>query len=227
MIETTTRKVKNIWRKEYLECLRHYDNFVKRRRIPRKDVFLILVAPKLHENLFVGFKQESSKYNLILLSRPWLISIWKTTLMVPTIKHIDLLCFLTQMVDKLRSASSFGRFLNSVEEKIKGWQNDILTAEEKVFFALRAYEALLKVGSKVVSISEICSNLRRDNVFNQYWDIIGRPDLTAHLPECVILERMAVKVPIPDGEGHFCKVEVPDYRERCKRLIKSVEEIGG
>jgi len=225
LIEATLRTEANQWRREFMECLKHYDKFVRTKKICRENVYLILVAPKLHADTYDGFKQKVSNYNLILLSLPWLTQLWETILMVPTIRHIDFRTIFMGMVKQLHDSPNFRKYQEAITTKIAIWQEEVLNNEKEVFFALRAYEAMKKTGGNVVSMAQVLYNLRRDDIFNRYWTMMGKKDLTSIIKDYLLSEKMAVIGPFPDDETYFCRVNALDFRRRSERVIKSVEEI--
>ena len=73
LTESTLRQGTSQWRREFLESLTHCDNFVRDMNVERKDVFVALIVPRLHEHTYTGFKQKANEgYNIVLLEGSWL-----------------------------------------------------------------------------------------------------------------------------------------------------------
>jgi hypothetical protein len=110
-----------------------------------------------------------------------------------------------------------------MNKSISEWQKDVLKREKTVFFGLKSYEAMRKVGRNIVGTSEILLNLNKDSRLNRYVQILGG-DLTTYIKESLLSEKLAYLVTTPD-EDCFCKVNCTDYKARGLRLIKEVEDL--
>jgi len=227
LIESTLRTGANQWRKEFVESLNHYDQFVTDEHVDKKDTFLIIIAPKIHKDTYTGFKQKACEgYNIIVLENSHLAKIGNCSGMISTIRHLDLRQLFTDLVKILRDSASFEQFRDNLNKTINKWQGDVLNREKTVFFGLKAYEAMKKVGRNIVGTSDILLNLDKDRQFNYYLKIIGGGDVTRYIRDGLLSEKLAFLITTPD-EDLFCKVNAIDFKERGLRLIKAVEELNG
>lgn len=227
LIETTLKVGTGQWRKEFIESLRHYDDFVTNNNVDKKDVYLTFIVPKLHKDTYTGFQPKvNESYNIILLESSWLAKIVDTSKMISTIRHLDLRYLFMNIIKIFQESTAFENFKADANKAISESQKDVITREKTVFFGLRSYEAMKKVGRNTVGTSEILLNLHKDAKFKRYTKILGNIDLTSHIKEGLIFERLAYLIPSPD-ENFFHKVNSPDFKARGLRLIKTVEEING
>jgi len=226
LIESTLRgDVAEQWRREFVESLKHYDNFVKNVNPDKKDVYLVLVAPTFHKDTYTGFKQKANEgYNIILLEGSSLAKIGEISKIAFTIRHLDLRQLFTDIVSVLRESTSFDRFKDHLNKSISEWREDVFKKERTIFFGLKSYEAMKKIGRSIVGTSEILSNLYKDSKFNHYIKILGIGDLTPYVREGLLSERLARLVNTPE-EDFFCRVNNSDFKARGLRLIKAVERI--
>lgn len=224
LIENTLRTGANQWRKEFIESLKHYDKFITDRTLDRKDVLLALIVSKLHNDTYTGFKQKVLEgYNIVLLESSWLEKVVEASKMISTVRHLDLRHLFNDMLKILRESTSFEKFRTDMNKSISEWQKDVLKREKTVFFGLKSYEAMRKVGRNIVGTSEILLNLNKDSRLNRYVQILGG-DLTTYIKESLLSEKLAYLVTTPD-EDCFCKVNCTDYKARGLRLIKEVEDL--
>ena len=143
-----------------------------------------------------------------------------------TVRHLDLRLLFNDIVRVLRDSTSFNRFRRELTKSISEWQKDVLKKEKTIFFGLKSYEAMKKVGRSIVGTSDILLNLYKDRKFNRYIEIIGGGDLAYYIKEGLLSERLACLITTP-VEDCFCKVNKADYSARALRLIKEVEEANG
>ncbi len=226
LIENTLRgNVANQWRKEFVESITHYDNFVTTRAVERRDVFLALIAPEFHKNTYTGFKQKAIEgYNILMLDSSTLAEISSICESITTLRHLDLLHLVRSMVKKFKESGSLASFRKDLNRCIADWELDLLRQEKTVYFGLKAYEAMKKIGRNVVGISDIMLKLERDSAFERYLSILGGGILADYIKEGLIRERLARIVETP-VEDIFCVVNGTDFRARGLRLIESVESI--
>jgi len=227
LIESTLRKGANQWRKEFVESLSHYDHFVTNNNVDKKDVYLLIIAPKIHKDTYTGFKQKACEgYNIVVLKNSHLAKIGKCSGMISTIRHLDLRQLFTDLVKILRESVAFDKIVYELNKTIYKWQSDVFKREKAVFFGLKAYEAMKKVPKNIVGTADILWNLERDGKFNYYLHILGGGDVTSYIKDGLLSEKLAYLITTPD-EDLFCKVNAIDFKARGLRLIKAVEGIHG
>lgn len=226
LIESTLRgDVSNQWRKEFVESLNHYDGFVIQHAALRNDLYLAFVAPEFHRSTYTGFKQKASEgYNIIMLECQNLSTICDICSYVQTLRHLDLRYLLRGIVKKLRESGSLTSFRKDVRRYINDWEVELLKQERTVYFGLKSYEAMKKVGSNIVGVSDIMLKLQRDPRFERCIRKLGGSDLTQDIREGLLKERLARIVEAPN-EDLFCRVEGADFKARGLRLIRAVESL--
>lgn len=228
LCESTIRTGRGQWKKEFNQCLQHYEDFITDNNLNSEDVFLVLVTPEIHKFLYRGFQSQMSEgYNLVLLNNSWLSQLWEISRIIPTVRHIDVREILDDLVEELSESTSFHKFKSNVNRKISIWCDKILRDEKYVFFALRAYEAMKKIGLDLIATSDIMSNLKQDDMYNKYMEIIDCRSLPVLIKESLIKERIGKFMKRVKHENYFCPLNIPEYKELGNRLIRSVEEIGG
>lgn len=226
LIENTLRgNVANQWRKEFVESISHYDNFVSTRSVEKKDVFLALIAPDFHKNTYTGFKQKAIEgYNILMLDSSVLAKISGICNNITTLRHLDLVHLARCAVKKFAESASLASFRKDLSKSIENWELDLLKQEKTVYFGLKAYETMKKIGRRVVGASDILLKLERDRNFERYLRKLGGGDLSVHIKKGLISERLARLVETPH-EDVFCVVNGIDFKARGLRLIESVESI--
>lgn len=225
LVESTLRHGANQWRREFVECLRHYDDFVNDNKIDKNNVYLAVVARKLHRDTYTGFKQKVREgYNIILLEASSLAKIWEATNIVFTTRHLDLRQLFYDLMNVLRDSTTFEKMKEDINRKIFEWKKDLFKREKTVFFGLRSYEAMKKAERKIVGTSDILLHLRKDSKFKQYMDILGGGDMSKYIYEGLLSEKLAYCVKTPD-EDLFRMTSKADFRLRGMRLMKAVEKI--
>lgn len=227
LIESTLREGTSQWRKEFVESLKHYDDFVTINNVDKKKVYLIVIAPKIHKDTYTGFKQKASEgYNIVVLKNSHLAKIAKCSGMISTIRHLDLCYLFVNLVKILRESAAFDKIMHELNKTINKWQSDVFKQEKEVFFGLKAYEAMKKVPKNIVGTADILFNLERDRKFNYYLNILGVDDIMTYITNGLLSEKLAYLITTP-YEQLFCKVNIIDFKARGLRMIKAVEEIHG
>lgn len=224
LIESTLRLGLNQWRKEFNESISHYDDFIANNQVKKEDVYLIMIAPKLHTATYECFKQKvKEEYNFIVLESTCVAKIGDTVKIVPTVRHLDLRQLFRRMTNVLKDSISFKKFKIELNKCITDWHNNILKRERTVFFGLRAYEAIKRIGKKTVGVSDILANLNKDKSFNYYMNKLGGDEIS-HIREGLLYQGLACWIETP-YEDFFCRVDKIDFTARTKRLITAVEKI--
>lgn len=226
LIEATTRgNVGNQWRREFVECMTHYDNFISERNLEKRAVYLALVAPEFHRNTYTGFKQKAIEGNyILLLESATLARISKICKNIPTLRHLDLRQLLRDMVGELRNSGSLKGLRKGLSKCINDWEVNLLRQEKTVYFGLKGYEAMKRVGRNTVGISEIMIEFQRDGKLEYCMRKLGGGDLADYVKKGLLTEKLARCVPGPD-EDLFRKVDGADFRARSLRVIRAVEAV--
>lgn len=227
LIESTLRSGANQWRKEYVESIRHRSKFVRDKGLDKKDVYVILVTPKLHKETYEGFKPKvMSGDNFILLETPVLAKIFETCKLALTVKHLDLCMLFKDLVEELRKSESFSNFLSGTNEHLLKWQKDILGEEKTVFFGFTSYKTIRTIGGSLVAMSQILTKLQRDRRFKRYTRIIDVGDPQTCIKNGLLAEKLAHLIRTPVKEEFFCPVHVADFKLRLLKLTDTMEKIG-
>ncbi|MCJ7768223.1 hypothetical protein MUP79_07510, partial [Candidatus Bathyarchaeota archaeon] len=171
LIEGTLRgNVSNQWRKEFVESLNHYDEFLRRENVERNDVYLALVAPQFHQSTYTGFKQKALEgYNLVMLECGSLAKICIISEGIRTLRQLDLRHLIKGLVRELRQSGSLASFRGNVGRCIGDWEVEMLKQERTVYFGLKAYEVMKRAGTNIVGVSDIMLGLNKDRQFERYF----------------------------------------------------------
>lgn len=226
LIESTRRgNVAAQWRREFVECIRHHDDFVSAKNLSRQDVFLAIVAPEFHRDTYTGFKQKAAEgYNVLMVDCPSLVRLKRICDCVLTVRHLDLRHLMKGIVKKLRESVSLPNFMRDVRRHLDDWELDLLKQEQTVYFGLKSYEAMKKAGRNIVGVSDIMLKLHRDPRFERCIRKLGVGDLTQYIKDGLLKERLARIVEAP-SEDLFCRVDGVDFKSRGLRLIRAVESL--
>lgn len=222
LVEATLRTGKNQWKKEFSECVNHYDDFVSRNTLDRKRVYAAIVTPEIHRDTHLCFRAiADDNYNFVLLSATQLWKIADTVQSLVSVRHLDICDLFHKISATLRNSHNLAGFESQAGTVIATWQSDTIKQERTVFFGLRCYEAMKDTGRTVVGTSDIIVRLERDERFNRYLSLAGG-ELPKVIRESLITERLARLIPTPD-EDFFCRVKSGDFKARCVRLVQEVQ----
>lgn len=226
LIECTLRgNSSNQWRKEFVESLKHYDDYARASGIKKDDFFLALVAPEFHKDTYTGFKQKVIEgYNIAMLDCASLAKISKTCESNTTFRHLDLRYLMKKIVSILKDSASLAAFRKDRNRWIAEWKIELLKQEKTVYFGLKSYEAMKRVGRNTVGVSDIMLELQKDRKINTYLQKLGGGDLSIYIRDGLLNERLARLVETPD-EDLFRRVDGSDFKARGLRLIDAVERI--
>lgn len=233
LIESTLRKEANQWRKEFVESIKHYDDFVRHKNANRKDVYLILIVSKLHKDTFTGFQQKAKEgYNIILLETAFLAKIGNIAHAVFTVRHSDLRQLFNAMVKALRESNSFSKFRENLNQCIFQCQKDVYNAGKITFIGVKSYEVICKAVQQRsranLSLGQIHKRLLKDPIVNDYFEIINDKLLISYIEHDLVYQGLGIVVGTTlQNEPLFEPVHSTDFKARGLRLIKAVEEING
>jgi len=213
------------WRREFMQAITHYENFLAHGNLSKEDVYTMLVAPDFHNDTYVGFKQKAvDGINIMIMKAAELGKLSEICKKIRTLRHLDLRHLFKKMVTKLCESTSLAYFKKDISKCIAEWEEDLIRQEKTVYFGLKSYEAMKKVGRDIVGASEIMSNLDKDKRFERYIKKLGEGDLSKLIKEALLNEKLA-RIVLSPREDFFCKVEESDFRARGLRLIGAVERI--
>lgn len=229
LVECTLLKGADQWRREFVVSLKHYNDFMKVESIDKKDIYLVIIAPKIHEDTYTGFKQKVIEgLNIILLEPTHLAKICDISKIILVIRQLDMRCLFNELIEELRESTSLNSFRSDLRKSIDRWGKKMLKTAKTVFFGLRAYEAMKKVerrtGRSTIGTSEIVSEFHKDRKLKDCIKILGGEDLVSFIKEGLLSERLAYLIPT-SYESLFCIVNRIDFTAIGLRLIRAVRKI--
>jgi hypothetical protein len=231
LFESTLRNGTDQWRKEFIESIKHYDDFVRQQRVNKGDVYLILIVRRLHKDTFNGFQQKAiGGYNIILLETSLIAKIGNITKAVFTVRNTDLRQLFNNLVKALRESTSFRRFRDNIGQYISEWQKEIHKTGKIPFMGVRSYETICKVvhqkGRANLSVGEIYRKLLKDPIVKDYFEVIGDKPLISYVEQGLIDQGLGVVIgTTSQNEPLFEPVHIADFKRRGLRLIKAVENL--
>jgi hypothetical protein len=231
LIETTLRgDVANQWRREFVESLKHCDDFIKNKKVDNKDVYLILIAPKLHKDTYVGYQQKAKEgRSIIILESASLVRIGNALRIISAVRHIDIRQLLNDIIKIFRDSTSLKEFRYDLNRSISNWQKDILKAGKSLFIGFRAYKVMCQINRTNISVGEIYRRLLKDSIVREFFKVIDNKLSILDIEKSIIDHGFAIIVghTIKDDEPLFESVHSIDFKAKEERLIKEVEKIYG
>ncbi len=226
LIEVTLKQGSGQWRQEFSQCLRHCDDFIKQNNLQAKDVYVILITPKLHVDTYRGIRRSPrDEFNFIALEAVSLEKILETSILAHTIRHLELRRFFSEFPEFLQP-SLIKEFLEKLGAGIIDWQKSVLRAEKSCFLGIKSYEVIKKIGRNSVATAEILERLQRHPIVNHYIGIINEKITLQMISDSLNSEKLAFRVgKLLDGEELFYPVPMLDFKNRIERIIKIVENI--
>ena len=227
LIEATLKRGTTQWAQEFAQSVRRYEDFVSERGFDQEDTYLLLIAPGFHRDTYQSIRQKDIEgLNFVLLEVSALATILDTSILAFTIRHLDLRHLCHSLQECCKDSSTIRDFLRNSDDSISKWQEEVLKLEKKVFFGVKSYEAMRKIGRKSVGMSEILQKLQRHPTVKHYVRIMGGR-LTSHeIEESLLSESLGYQAGRTyDGELLFCPVPLIEFQSRAERLVRTVEEI--
>ena len=227
LVECTLREGNNQWRREFVESIKHYETFAKQKTVKRDNLYLVLVAKRLHADTFMSYHTTVAQGCKIILLEPSNLSkMCYYSKIAFTSRHLDFRLLMNELVENFCNSTSLDQYRKETGKLIMNWGKAIFTRERSVFFGLKSLAAMNKIGKHIVGTSDILRNLHKDKTFELYLRMLGGPDLANLVKEGLLGEKFANSIPTPD-EQLFCRVQNTDYKGRSTRLVKAVEDIIG
>jgi len=225
LIEPTLKTGSNQWSQEFAASIRHGQDYVNQYGLTPTEVYVTLVAPKLHIDTLRSIRQQPRpQLNVIPIEVSSLIDILGTSIMAFSMRHLELRKLFNQICDCVNFSSSIPKFRESLSDTISRWQEDVLKLERNAFIGVKSYEVMRKIGRGHIGTSEILDKLQRHPLVTQYLKIIDERILPAHIQESLIQQSLASQLgKTLEGEELFCPVSRVDYKSRQEKLIRVVE----
>lgn len=229
LIESTLKTGAKQWSQEFAQSLRHCDDFVKQTGTQPNEVYIVLVAPKLHIDTYRSIRQNPRpEFNFILLEVSQLAKILETSILAFTMRHLELRRLLNKVPECIKNSSSLNGFYRLLNDLMKGWRQDVLKLEKDAFIGVKSYEVMKEIGRTYIGVSEILQKLQGHRIVLQYFNIIDSKVSVSDVVESLHQQKLGFRLtPTTDGEEIFETVPVLDFKARSLRLIRAVEEING
>lgn len=227
LIEPTLKTGSNQWSQEFAACIRHGITYVNQQGLTPTEVYVTLVAPKLHIDTLRSIRQQPRpQLNVIPIEVSSLIDILGTSILAFSMRHLELRNLFNQIRVCVDHSSSVRKFHESSRDEISRWRKDVLQLEKQAFIGVKSYEAMRRIGRRHIGTSEILSRLQKHPFVTQYLKIVGERIMPAHIQQSLIQQSLASQVgKLPDGEELFCPVPRVDFKGRQEKLIKAVEGV--
>jgi hypothetical protein len=228
IIEATLKTGASQCSKEYASSIRHCEDFCNQNGISQKDAFVLIICNELHRDTYRtiknNFGEEKSKFIPIKVSE--LEKILQTSILVFTLRHLELWKLFHKISDCIRDSSSLITFSKSVDSSITEWQKEVFKLEKNAFIGLKSYEVMRKIRRTYISTSDILQKLQRHTTVNQYFKIIGEKVKIVNIENGLVQQNFASRLTTTfDGEELFEPIPYLDFKERGLRLINAVMRI--
>lgn len=226
LIESTLTTGRTQWMREVGLAIDHYTEFTTQQGLDKKDVYLLLVAPKIYKDTYRGIRQKQEEgMNFIMLKVSALARILETSMLAFTTRHLDLRKLFSELLKCSRESSSLQDFLDNTDRCISTWQEDVLKKEKKVFIGIISYEAMRKIGRKSIGISEILGELQTNPRVTRYLEIIHDELGTPIIERSLLSGSFGVFIGRDyTQEEHFCPVPLIEFKSRAKKIINALEK---
>jgi len=173
-LEPTLRTGARQWRLEFASAIRHCEDFADAEGLDCQDVFCSIVCSKLSPDTYRSIKSNpSQKCSIVPITISELEIILQTSILAYTFGHSELRDLLQKISNYITMSSSLKDFSNTATKYIKEWQQDILKKEMNFVMGIASYKVIKKIGRRVVSESEIITELLKNPTILQYLKIIG------------------------------------------------------
>jgi len=229
VIEATRKTGSGQWTDEFAQALRHCKAFVRTEGLDPRDVYIVLVTTKLHEDTYRSLRhQPPREYKFVPLEKDVLSRILETSILAFTIRHLDLRALFNNIPQLLTSSTSLEDFRQTLEEESKNWQKEVLKQEKETFIGVKSYEAMKKINRPAVVVGEIFESLLKHPFVGQYLNIVGEQLSSCDIEKILVNESLGYRAgrTIQTDEPLLECVPCTDFKGRGLRLIRAVEGIG-
>lgn len=229
LLEPTLRRNTDQWAREYASSIRHYNSFSNREGLEGKDVYLLMVAPTIHEDTFESFKSKlNGEHNFVLLELSTLAIILETAILAFTIRHLELQKLFRKLIARSRNSSTLEQYRNATSEYITSWQNEVLQLEKNSFLAIKSYEAMKQIlrghTRDHVGVSEIVRQLSGRPEIEQYTALINERFTPSGIANSLQSESLGFYIEDTPRDKLFAPVPFVEYESRIRRKMMAVGE---
>jgi len=229
VIEATRKTGSGQWTDEFAQALRHCGAFVRTKGLDPRQVYIVLVTTRLHEDTYCSLRhQPPREYKFVPLETEVLVRILETSILAFTMKNIELRTLFNKIPKLLVSSSSLEDFRNTLDEESKTWQKEVLKQEKDTFIGVKSYEAMKKINRPAVVVGEIFDSLLKHPFVGQYLNIVGEKLSSCDIEKILVNESLGCRAgrTIQTDEPLLECVPCTDFKGRGLRLIRAVEGIG-
>jgi len=229
-IEATRKTTPKQWSQEFNECLEHAHYIAQQTGKEPQNVYSVLVTTTVHVRTFRAARAQNERndHKIVLMEVETLRKALETASMAFTMRHLEVRELVRNLLGCLADASSVDSFRKRTRAYMPTWETKVLKLELSAALAVKSYEAMIRVGRKHVAVSEILTSLTRDNAIDMYLRRIDEPLGISVIARSLKQESLgAVVGKLPDDEELFCPVPLADFRSRCQRRLRAVEDAHG
>jgi len=228
VIEATQKTGASQWSQEFAQAVRHCDDFVSANGLDPSAVCIVLVTPEIHEDTYRSLRHgPRTKYPFVPLEIATLSAMVRTSILAFTMRNLDLRGLLNEISKYVTRSVTVQEFRTGLEDKVLGWQKDVMRREKGAFIGVKAYEAMKRIRRPAVAVSEIFESLIRHPFVGQYLKIIGEKVNVAEIETILVEQSLGCCAgrTLQTGECLIERVPAVDFKHRGSILIRVVDEI--
>jgi len=216
--------------REFPQCLRHVQDFARRRRRSHDHVFGLFVTQTLHTDTFNAVKSSNDQRTLkiVPMEAALMGQSLKAAALAFTMRHLEVTQLLRGLTMCVKDTTTLRAFRQRARKHIEDRKASVLSTEKTTVMAIKAYEAIHQLartpGAHLISDGQVLIHLEKDPFVQDYLKHARAGKLDPEfIRECLKSESLAVASPaLPGKEFVLRPVSCWDYRFRSDRRVTRV-----
>jgi len=169
LLEVTRREEANQWKLEFAPGLRHMEEYIKQKGKHREQVYLFLVAPKIHIDTYNSIRQmQLEGQNILPLTFMDIKKIVEVCGIAIGLRHIDLSNLFQTLARAIRKNEKQETYASVCEEIILKWRKTFLRDDRLAFLGIKGYRVFKEKGQEMMTASDILTELNTQDDVKVY-----------------------------------------------------------
>lgn len=225
LVEITQRTKANQWKLEFGPGLRHMEEYIAETKKLRDEIYLFLVAPKIHVDTYNSIRQKQIEgMNIVPLTFNDVEKMTEVCDLTIGLRHIDLTNLFDTLSRNIIQNADFETYFAESSECILKWRASFLRNDRLAFLGIKGYKVFKEKGQEMMTASDIVTELITRPDVRLYFDIIGQEPNRNDLYNGMLTFGFAYESGLPRPDPILSVASELDIEKRMKEILGRIKE---
>jgi hypothetical protein len=224
LLEITQRDGANQWKLEFGTGLRHMEEYIKKTGKLREDIYLFLVAPKIHVDTYTSVRQKVIEgENIILFTFKDVGNIIEVCNLTIGLRHIDLENLMNRLLRCMIDNMDLSHYEKKYEDILVEWRKTFLKNDRLVFLGIKGYKVFREKKQSIMTASDILTEIQAQEDVKKYFDIIGELPKREEVCNGMLTFGFAYESGLPQRDPLLSIASELDINQRMNEILDGIK----